>query len=55
MEKALFECMFSTGCPIREIVVLERNDSNLGSNATIVRGKGDKKREAINVLLISLS
>lgn len=45
MEKALFEYMFSTGCRIGEIVTLDRNSINWGSQSAIVRGKGDKERE----------
>ena len=45
MEKALFEFMFSIGCRIGEIVTLDRNSINWGSQAAIVRGKGDKERE----------
>ncbi|MFD2046451.1 tyrosine-type recombinase/integrase [Ornithinibacillus salinisoli] len=45
MEKALFEFMFSTGCRIGEIVTLDRNSINWGSQSAIVRGKGDKERE----------
>ncbi|RDW17467.1 integrase [Oceanobacillus arenosus] len=45
MEKSLFEFMFSTGCRIGEIVTLDRNSINWGSQAAIVRGKGDKERE----------
>lgn len=45
MEKALFEFMFSTGCRIGEIVSLDRNSINWGSQSAIVRGKGDKERE----------
>ena len=45
MEKALFEFMFSTGCRIGEIVTLDRNSINWGSNSAIVRGKGNKERE----------
>lgn len=45
MEKALFEFMFSTGCRIGEIVSLDRNSINCGSQSAIVRGKGDKERE----------
>ncbi|WP_156289496.1 tyrosine-type recombinase/integrase [Oceanobacillus salinisoli] len=45
LEKALFEFMFSTGCRIGEIVTLDRNSINWGSQSAIVRGKGDKERE----------
>lgn len=45
MEKALFELMFSTGCRIVEIVTLDRDSINWGSQSAIVRGKGDKERE----------
>lgn len=45
MEKALFEFMFSTGCRIGEIVTLDRNSINWGSQSAIVRVKGDKERE----------
>lgn len=45
MEKALFEFMFSTRCRIGEIVTLDRNSINWGSQSAIVRGKGDKERE----------
>ncbi|MGV3465476.1 MAG: tyrosine-type recombinase/integrase [Heyndrickxia sp.] len=45
MEKSLFEFMFSTGCRIGEIVLLNRNSINWGNQAAIVRGKGDKERE----------
>lgn len=45
MEKALFEFMFSTGCRIGEIVTLDRNSINWGSQSAIVRGKGNKERE----------
>lgn len=37
--------MFSTGCRIGEIVTLDRNSINWGSQSAIVRGKGDKERE----------
>ncbi|MFD2624982.1 tyrosine-type recombinase/integrase [Salibacterium salarium] len=36
--------MFSTGCRIGEIVTLDRNSINWGSQSVIVRGKGDKER-----------
>ena len=45
MEKALFEFMFSTRCRIGEIVTLDRNSINWGSQSAIVRVKGDKERE----------
>jgi integrase/recombinase XerD len=45
VEKALFEFMFSTGCRVGEIVALDRNSINWGSQSAIVRGKGDKERE----------
>lgn len=45
MEKALFEFMFSTGCRIGEIVLLNRDDIKWASQSIIVRGKGDKERE----------
>jgi integrase/recombinase XerD len=45
MEKALFEFMFSTGCRIGEIVMLDCNTINWSNRSAIVRGKGDKERE----------
>ncbi|MCM2534153.1 tyrosine-type recombinase/integrase [Neobacillus pocheonensis] len=45
MEKALFEFMFSTGCRIGEIVLLEKSRINWSNRSAIVRGKGDKERE----------
>ncbi|WP_370519686.1 tyrosine-type recombinase/integrase [Pontibacillus sp. HMF3514] len=42
MEKALFEFMFSTGCRIGEIVNLDRDSINWGSNSAIVKGKGKR-------------
>ncbi|HZG71867.1 MAG TPA: tyrosine-type recombinase/integrase [Chondromyces sp.] len=45
MEKALFEFMFSTGCRIGEIVLLDRGRINWSNRSAIIRGKGDKERE----------
>ena len=45
MEKALFEFMFSTGCRIGEIALLEKENINWPNRSAIVRGKGDKERE----------
>lgn len=45
LENALFEFMYSTGCRIGEMVLLNRNSVNLENQSAIVRGKGDKERE----------
>jgi site-specific recombinase XerD len=45
MENALFEFMYSTGCRIREVVKLNRNNINFSKNSVIVHRKGDKERE----------
>ncbi|MFA9555708.1 tyrosine-type recombinase/integrase [Evansella sp. AB-rgal1] len=44
-ENALFEFMYSTGCRIGEIVLLDKESISLESRSAIVRGKGDKERE----------
>ncbi|WDV08319.1 tyrosine-type recombinase/integrase [Lysinibacillus irui] len=47
MEKALFEFMYSTGCRIGEVVILNREDIDFQSNSVIVQGKGDKERGSV--------
>ncbi|PLT29089.1 tyrosine-type recombinase/integrase [Peribacillus deserti] len=45
MENALFEFMFSTGCRIGELAMLNKEHIDWSSRSAIVRGKGDKERE----------
>ncbi|WP_088069993.1 tyrosine-type recombinase/integrase [Gottfriedia luciferensis] len=44
-EQAIIEFMYSTGCRIGEIVLINRKDINWSNNSVVVRGKGDKERE----------
>lgn len=44
-EHAITEFMYSSGCRIGEIVLLNKNDINWTNHSVIVRGKGDKERE----------
>ncbi|GGI18049.1 tyrosine-type recombinase/integrase [Gottfriedia solisilvae] len=44
-EHALIEFMYSSGCRIGEIVLINRRDINWSNNSVVVRGKGDKERE----------
>ncbi|MFF3024822.1 tyrosine-type recombinase/integrase [Gottfriedia sp. NPDC057948] len=43
-EQAIIEFMYSTGCRIGEIVLLNKNDINWTNHSVIVRGQGDKER-----------
>ncbi|WP_075979936.1 tyrosine-type recombinase/integrase [Bacillus massilinigeriensis] len=45
MENALFEFMYSTGCRIGEIALLNTNSIDFMNRSAIVQGKGDKERE----------
>lgn len=44
-EHTLFEFMYSTGCRIGEMVLLDKENLNLENHSAIVTGKGDKERE----------
>jgi integrase/recombinase XerD len=44
-DKAFFELLYSSGCRIGEIVLLNRNSVDYENLSAIVRGKGDKERE----------
>jgi len=44
-ENALFEFMYSTGCRIGEMVLLDKESVSLENRSAIVTGKGDKERE----------
>ncbi|MFB7142786.1 tyrosine-type recombinase/integrase [Gottfriedia sp. NPDC056225] len=44
-EHAIIEFMYSSGCRIGEIVLINKNDINWTNHSVIVRGKGDKERE----------
>jgi integrase/recombinase XerD len=44
MENALFEFIYSTGCRIREVLKLNRDNINFRANLVIVHGDGDKER-----------
>jgi integrase/recombinase XerD len=44
-ENALFEFMFSTGCRIGEVAMLNKGHIDWSNRSAIVRGKGDKERE----------
>ncbi len=43
-ENALFEFMYSTGCRIGEMVLLDKESVSLENRSAIVTGKGDKER-----------
>ncbi|MCI3922477.1 tyrosine-type recombinase/integrase [Paenibacillus sp. TRM 82003] len=45
LEHALVELLYTTGCRIGEIYLLNRNSINWESRSIIVRGKGNKERE----------
>lgn len=44
-EHAMVEFFFATGCRVREVYQLNREDINWHSNSTLVHGKGSKDRE----------
>ncbi|MGG0178898.1 tyrosine-type recombinase/integrase [Gottfriedia acidiceleris] len=44
-EHAIIEFMYSSGCRIGEIVLINKNDINWTNHSVIVQGKGDKERE----------
>ncbi|WP_235821423.1 tyrosine-type recombinase/integrase [Gottfriedia solisilvae] len=44
-EHAIIEFMYSSGCRIGEIVLINRKDINWSNNSVVVRGKGDKESE----------
>ncbi|HWQ76869.1 MAG TPA: tyrosine-type recombinase/integrase, partial [Syntrophomonas sp.] len=45
LEHALIEFLYSTGCRIGEVRMLNRNSIDWDNRSCIVRGKGDKERE----------
>ena len=45
LEHALLEFLYSSGCRIGEVVLLNRYDINWENRSVVVRGKGDKERE----------
>lgn len=45
LEHALLEFIYSSGCRIGEVVLLNRYDINWENRSALVRGKGDKERE----------
>jgi integrase/recombinase XerD len=45
LEHSLVEIMYTTGCRIGEIAILDRNSIDWENRSIIVRGKGDKERE----------
>lgn len=45
LEHSLVEIMYTTGCRIGEIALLNRNNINWEDRSIIVKGKGDKERE----------
>jgi len=44
-EHAIVEFMYTTGCRIGEVSLVDKKDINWGNKSVIVMGKGDKERE----------